>query len=272
MFDIDVKALSQSAANMAIEFAPKVLLAVLILFIGFRIVSWAGRLLKNVFDRNKIDASFQPFLVSIVEALLKVMVLLSAASVVGIETTSFVAIIGAAGLAIGLALQGSLANFAGSVLIMIFKPYKVGDTINVQGQTGDVKYIQTFTTTLLTADNKLVIIPNGVIANGVIVNITAEPYRRLDLNFTINHKDDLLKAKNIFKKVTDVDERVLDKPAPDIFVEEINAVGIKFAVRVYVKQADYLPVMFDMSERIQLALAQEGFSVPYNQVGTRALS
>ncbi len=272
MFDIDLTKLGQDAAGMAIEFAPKVLLAILILLVGFRIVKWIGSLLKGVFTKNKIDASIQPFLVSLVEAFLKVMVLLSAASVVGIETTSFVAIIGAAGLAIGLALQGSLANFAGSVLILVFKPYKVGDTIKVQGEVGDVKAIQTFTTTILTPDNKVVIIPNGAIANGVITNLSAEPFRRLDFSYTINHKDDLLKAKAIFKKVTDSDERVLDKPITEIFVDEINAVGIRFAVRVFVKQADYFPVMFDLNEKVQLALAQEGFAVPYNQLGTRALS
>jgi small conductance mechanosensitive channel len=184
---------------------------------------------------------------------------------IGVKTTSFVAVLGAAGLALGFALQGSLSNFAGGVMILLFKPFKVGDIIEAQGHRGKVDEIRIFNTIIKTLDNKTIIIPNGEVSGNSIINYTAEPTRRVDMTFGIGYDDDIGKVKSVLKRVIDSDERILEDPAPMIVVSEHGGSSVNFAVRPWVKTEDYWGVYFDMHEKVKLAFDEEGISIPYPQ-------
>ncbi|EGG98166.1 Small-conductance mechanosensitive channel [gamma proteobacterium IMCC2047] len=197
--------------------------------------------------------------------ILKALLLVSVASMVGIETTSFIAVLGAAGLAIGLALQGSLSNFAGGVLLLLFKPYKVGDVIETQGHIGTVNSIQIFTTVLKTPGNKTIIIPNGPVANGSIVNYSTEPTRRCDMVFGIGYDDDIDKAKAILRELIEADSRVLKDPAYALLLSELADSSVNFTLRLWVNAADYWGLYFDMQEAVKKAFDAQGISIPYPQ-------
>ena len=210
--------------ELAMLYVPKLLLAIVVLLLGVWIIRMITHGIKKGVEKSNMDLSLQKFFVSLASVFLKVMLLISVASMVGIATTSFVAVIGAAGLAVGLALQGSLANFAGGVLVLIFKPYRVGDFIDAQGYMGTVDSIQIFNTVLKSPDNKTIIIPNGAIAGGSITNFSTEPTRRVDMSFGIGYGDDIDKARNVLKGLLDQDERVLKDPEPVIVVSELGTV------------------------------------------------
>lgn len=184
---------------------------------------------------------------------------------VGIETTSFIAILAAAGLAIGLALQGSLANFAGGVLILMFRPYKVGDFVDAQGVTGTVDEIQIFNTVIKTGDNKRIIVPNGAISNGIITNFSAEATRRVDFIFGIGYDDDIAQAKSTLKRIFAEDDRVFTDPEPLVVVSELADSSVNFTCRVWVNAADYWGVFFDTTEKVKLVFDKENISIPYPQ-------
>ncbi len=253
------------AIELTIAYAPKFLLAIITLLVGFWLIKVFMRFFGRAMEKSKIEPSLQRFLSSLISATFKVLLLITVASMIGIATTSFVAVIGAAGLAIGLALQGSLANFAGGVLILLFKPFKVGDFIEAQGYAGVVKEIQVFNTILRTGDNKNVILPNGAVSGGSITNYSAENTRRVDMVFGIGYDDDLLKAKNILTRLMQEDKRILEEPAPLIVVSELADSSVNFTVRVWCKSADYWGIFFDMQERVKLTFDQEGISIPYPQ-------
>jgi small conductance mechanosensitive channel len=189
-------------------------------------------------------------------------VVISVASMVGVETTSFIAMLGAAGLAVGFALQGSLANFAGGVLLLFFKPFKVGDLIEAQGYLGIVKEIQIFVTVLTTLDNQRIIIPNGLLSNGCLTNLNAEPHRRVDMVFGISYGDDVLQVKRILQEVLASDNRVLAEPASEVYVKEHAESSINMLVRVWVKPEDYCGVYFHMHGQVKLTFDREGISIP----------
>ena len=184
---------------------------------------------------------------------------------IGIETTSFVAIIGAAGLAVGLALQGSLANFAGGVLILLFKPFKVGDVVETQGYLGKVHEIRIFNTVMKTFDNKTIIIPNGAVSGSSIVNFSTEPQRRVDMTFGIGYGDDIKKAKQILQNLVDADSRILKEPAPQIALSELGDSSVNFVVRVWCEAAEYWNIYFEMQEKVKMTFDQEGISIPFPQ-------
>ena len=253
------------AAEMVMTFAPKVILAIVVLIIGFWIIKRIVKPTGRVMEQKSMDASLQKFLSSLISIVLKVMLLISVASIIGIATTSFVAVLGAAGLAVGLALQGSLANFAGGVLILMFKPYKVGDVIDAQGHIGRVDSIQIFNTVLKTPDNKTIIIPNGPLSNGSITNVSTEPQRRVDMTFGIGYSDDILKTKDVLKNIIDNDTRILKDPAPAILVSELADSSVNFAVRVWCNSADYWGIYFDMHENVKLTFDKEKISIPFPQ-------
>jgi len=209
---------SDKAIEFLIENGPMLLLAILTLIVGLWLIKLIVQALRRTMDKGKIDLSLQRFLSSLVSILLKVLLVISVASMIGIQMTSFIAILGAAGLAVGLALQGSMSNFAGGVLILLFKPFKVGDFIDAQGHTGTVSAIQVFNTILKTPDNKTIIIPNGAISNGSITNFSTEPKRRVDMTFGIGYSDNIKKAKDVLKQLVQADERILQDPAPMIIV------------------------------------------------------
>lgn len=257
---------ADKAMEMAIEYGPKVVLAIVVLIIGFFIANKITKLIKRIMDKRGVDVSLQSFVGSLVSVLLKVMVVISVADMVGVETTSFVAVLGAAGLAVGLALQGTLQNFAGGALIMIFKPFKVGDLIEAQGQLGAVKEIQIFVTILTTFENKTIIIPNGVLSNGTITNYTTEGKIRVDLNFGIAYSASVKDAKKTLVEVMETHPKVLKDPAPFVGIEAFEASSVKLAVKPYCKPEDYWDVYFDIYEQGKEAIEKANVEVPFPQM------
>lgn len=251
--------------ELAMLYVPKFVLALVVLFLGLWIIKLLVRGVSKALEKSNVDPAVQRFLGSLISVLLKVMLLISVASMVGIATTSFVAVIGAAGLAVGLALQGSLGNFAGGVLILLFKPFKIGDVIEAQGYTGKVDSIQVFNTVLKTPDNKTIFIPNGPLAGGSITNYSTEPQRRVDWTFGIGYNDDIDKARAILKSLIEADSRILKDPAPAILLSELADSSVNFAVRVWCKSEDFWNIYFDMMENVKKKFDAEGISIPYPQ-------
>jgi len=232
----------------------KVLGAIATLVIGIWISRWLARIAGKVLDKRSVDPTLTKFAISLVKITLITFVIISAISQVGIETTSFIAIIGAAGLAIGFALQGSLSNFASGVMLIIFKPIKVGDYIEGGKAAGSVESIGMFVTTLVTPDNKVIYIPNSTLMGSNIVNYSVKDTRRVDMVFSIGNGDDIDKARNVFKSVIDNDSRILKDPTPQIVVSELTGSSVKFNVRPWVNSADYWGVYFDVTEQIKKKL------------------
>ena len=256
---------TDKAVELIMLYAPKLLLAIITLLVGLWVIKLIVRGLGKAMARSKVDVSLQKFLSSLLGILLKILLIISVASMVGIATTSFVAILGAAGLAVGLALQGSLANFAGGVLILLFKPFTVGDVIDAQGYVGKVHTIQVFNTILKTPDNKTIIIPNGPLSNGSITNFSTETRRRVDMTFGIGYDDDINKAREVLNGLVKNDSRILDDPEPQIVVSELADSSVNFAVRVWCDSADYWGIYFDMHEKVKMAFDQNGIGIPYPQ-------
>ncbi len=254
-----------TAVELGMVWGPQLLLAIIVLIVGLWIVNRVVRLVSAGLDRSKTDETLAKFLTSLTSIILKALLLISVAGMVGIETTSFIAILGAAGLAIGLALQGSLGNFAGGVLILLFRPYKVGDFIDAQGVAGTVKEIQIFNTIITTPDNKRIIIPNGAISNGIITNVSAEPTRRVDFVFGIGYDDDIAKAKQTLLGILTGDSRIKSDPEPFVVLGEMADSSVNFTVRVWVDAGDYWGVYFDTMEAVKIAFDREGISIPVPQ-------
>jgi small conductance mechanosensitive channel len=249
-----------------LTYGVKVLGALAVLIIGWIVIKWVTKFIGKMIDRKGIDVSLKPFLMSLTSALLKVLLLISVAGMMGIETTSFIAIIGAAGLAIGLALQGTLANFAGGVLILILKPFRVGDLIEANGHIGVVTEIQIFVTKLTDPQNRLVIIPNGVLSNSDIRNYTELGRVRVDLTIGIAYGADLKKAKEVLMGVMQNHQKVLKDPAPFVGVAELADSSVNLAVRPHCKPEDYWEVFFDIYENGKLALDAAKVSIPFPQM------
>lgn len=267
MEDVEVQ-LSQAqlwtlrAKDMAIEYAPKLLAALLVLWIGSMLIGMVAKVMGKLLSSRGVEPTLQRFLNSLVTVSLKVLLLITFISMLGVQTTSFIAIIGAAGLAIGLALQGTLANFAGGTLILLFKPYRVGDLIDAQGHVGHVKEIQIFTTVLLTPDSKTAIIPNGAMANGNIVNFTREGRIRVDLTFGLNYASSVSKAREVLTEVMIKNPLVLSDPAPSVTVAKLNVEGIELAVRPHCAPEHYWDVYFGVYEHGIAALQAAGLAGP----------
>jgi len=251
------------ALEKLIEFSPKIVAAILILIIGLWLTKKIVRLTRKLMGARGVDETLQKFLGDLIGWVLKVLIFIVAISQLGVETTSFIAILGAAGLAVGLALQGSLANFAGGTLIMIFKPFKVGDLIDAQGELGGVKEIQIFVTKLISPGNKLVIIPNGVLSNGNIVNYTEEGKLRVDLTFGVGYDEDIKKTKEVLMQVMQNDSNVLKDPEPTVNVSELADSSVNFAVRPWATPENYWNVYFGITEAGKLALDKAGIEIPY---------
>lgn len=243
----------------------KVVAAVLILIIGRWVASGISKLVRKAMERSKVDKTLISFVASLVHIGLLVIVVIAALGQLGIQTTSFIAIIGAAGLAVGLALQGSLANFAAGVLMIIFKPFKVGDFIEGGGATGVVEEIGIFTTVLTSLDNKKIIVPNAKMTSDNIINYTEKEYRRVDLVVGVSYGDNLDKVKGVLEEALSSDERILKDPAPTIGVLELADSSVNFAVRPWVKTADYWDVFFDTQKRIKEQLDAAGITIPFPQ-------
>lgn len=231
------------------------------IWIAKMLAKYAGKLLR----KREVDETLTKFLVSLVRIGLITFVIISAASQVGIQTASFVAVIGAAGLAIGFALQGSLSNLAAGVMLIIFKPVKVGDYIEGGGATGSVESVGIFVTTLVTVDNKVVYIPNSTLTSGNITNFTAKDKRRVDMVFGISYNDDIDKARNAINEVINANPKILQEPKADILVSELGDSSVNFNVRPWVNTADYWNVYFDVHERIKKKFDEQNISIPFPQ-------
>ena len=251
--------------DLIATWGPQVVAAIVILILGWFAAKLIRGVVKRVAGRAKLDPTVTSFVAALAYYLALVVVLIAAAGRLGIPTGSFIAVIGAAGLAIGFALQGSLANFAAGVMLITFRPFKIGDVVEVAGEIGSVKEISMFSTTVLRGDNKRVTIPNGNITGGNIVNYTVEGKLRIDMIFGIGYGDDIKKAKEIIEGILAADERILKDPAPTIAVAELADSSVNFAVRPWSKPGDYWGVKFDVTEAVKLAFDKEGISIPFPQ-------
>jgi len=230
------------------------------LFIGLWLSSMAVNLLKRALQRSDVDPSLQGFLTSLISALLKILIYITALGVLGVHMTSFIALLGAAGLAVGMALSGTLQNFAGGVMILFFKTFRVGDTIEAQGHVGTVKDIQIFFTILTTADNRTVILPNGPLATETLVNISTQPTRRLEWTYTISYGDDVDRAKAVLADIIASDSRILKTPEPFYAVAELATGSVNLVVRAWVKSGDYGGVLHDFHEAVYKRFPGEGLN------------
>ena len=243
----------------------KIIAAILIFVIGRIVANLIKKLVVKILQKNNCDTIVVNFVGNVTYIFLLAFVVLAALGQLGIATTSFIAIIGAAGLAIGLALQGSLANFAAGFLLIIFRPFKVGDYVEAGGTAGIIDSIHIFTTTLLTPDNKVVIVPNAKIAGDNITNYSKKPTRRLDLTFGVGYESDIKKVRTVLKDIIDNDSRVLQDPKPLIVISELADSSVNFVTRFWVKSSDYWPVQFDTIENVKIRFDQEKISIPFPQ-------
>ena len=256
--------ISEAWLPVVLEYSGKLTLAVITLLIGWWLISRLTSSIESMLAARKVDRALSSFISSLVSIVLRILLLISVASMIGVETTSFIAMIGAAGLAIGLALQGSLANFAGGVLIMLFRPCRAGDWIEAQGVSGSVDSIQIFHTTLKTADNKVVIVPNGALSNGHITNYSREPRRRADINIGIDYSSDIKKAREVLLEIAQ-DPRVHVDPAPVVFVTGLGDSAVNLSLRVWVATGDFWPVTFSFTELAKERLTEAGIGIPFPQ-------
>jgi small conductance mechanosensitive channel len=241
-------------------------IAIVVLIIGLWIIKRIVKVTDRLMVKRDVNVSLRGFLRSLVSILLKVMLVISIAEMVGLKTTSFIAVLGAAGLAVGLALQGTLANFAGGVMILLFKPFKVGDLIISQGHLGVVKEIHIFVTVLLTPENKTVILPNAAVSSNDIVNYTTQGLIRVDMNFGISYSSNIKTAKDTLMNILVNHPKVLKDPAPFVGVKELADSSVNLAVRPYTKPEDYWAVYFDVYEAGKLALDKAGVTIPFPQM------
>ncbi len=255
----------EKIVGLGLEYAPKLALAIITLVVGLLLIKGFVNLLSRLMERKDVDPTLRPFLKAVTSVLLKVALLVSVAGMIGIETTSFIAVLGAAGLAVGLALQGSMSNFAGGVLLLLFKPFKVGDVVEAQGFIGSVKEIGILNTVMKTADNRTIIIPNGPLAGGPMVNFSTEPTRRVDFVFGIGYGDSIQKARETLAGVISKDERILAEPAPMIVVGELADSSVNLNVRVWCKSENYWAIFFDLQEKVKNAFDRDGISIPFPQ-------
>ncbi|PZP08282.1 MAG: mechanosensitive ion channel protein MscS [Pseudomonas protegens] len=255
---------SQAWIPMIMEYGSRVLLAVITLAIGWWLINKLTHKVGKLLALRNADLALQGFISSLANIILKVLLIVSVASMIGVETTSFVAAIGAAGLAIGLALQGSLANFAGGVLILLFRPFRIGDWIEAQGISGTVDSIQIFHTVLRTGDNKTVIVPNGNLSNGIITNYNRQPTRKVVFDVGVDYDADLQKAREVLLELAK-DERVLADPAPVAVVSTLGDSAITLSLRVWVKTSDYWDVLFQFNELSRDRLKAAGIDIPFPQ-------
>ncbi len=246
-----------------IAWAPKLVGAILVLLIGLWIIGRIMKVITRGMERSGLDQDLIPFLTSMISVIFKVLLVLSVAGMVGIETTSFVALIGMAGLAIGMALQGTLGHFAAGVMVLIFKPYKIGDLVDLQGQVGHVEEIQVFNTVIKTPDNKKVIIPNGIATSGIMTNLSTNEYLRIDLNVSMPYEEDFERVQGIIMEAIKRTPKVLKDPAPMVEIEAFEEHSVKIAVRPYATTADYWDVYFGTLKNVKAALGKAGVKVAY---------
>ncbi|MCC5934104.1 MAG: mechanosensitive ion channel [Balneolales bacterium] len=251
--------------GLVATYGPKLLGAIAVLVVGLYITGILTKLVKRALEKSETDVALQTFIGSMINVILKIMVYITAFSVLGLPMTTFIAILSASFLAIGLALSGTLQNFAGGVMILLFKPFNIGHFIQAQGHMGTVKEIQVFNTILHTPDNKVIIIPNGGLATSSMTNFSMMPTRRVDWTFGIAYGDDVDKAYEVLNRLIEADERILKDPAPFIAVKELGDSSVDFVVRAWVNSGDFWGVFFKMNEQVYRTFDKEGLSIPFPQ-------
>lgn len=251
--------------QMLVAYGMKVVGAVLILLVGRYVARLLSGFAARALTKAKVDATLIPFIENLAYTAMLVFVVVAALAAVGVQTASFVAVLGAAGLTVGLALQGSLANFASGVLLLIFKPFRVGDFVEIGGVKGTVCAIQIFNTVLNAPDNVRIVVPNGAVTGGSILNYTINGTRRVDLTVSVSYEDDLKKARRVIENVLAGDPRILAEPAPVVAVNEMGSSSINFVVRPWVKSGDYWKVYWDLTEKLKVAIDEHGLTVPFPQ-------
>ncbi len=262
-----ITSLSEQLYGLIMTYGPKLVGAIITLIIGMWVISILKSSLRKRFEKRNVDPSLRGFINSMIGIGLKLMLWIAVIGMVGVQMTSFVAILGAAGLAVGMALSGTLQNFAGGVMILLFKPFKVGDFIDAQGHTGSVNEIQIFNTILKTPDNKTIIIPNGGLSTSSMTNYSTELKRRVDFTFGIAYGDDVDKAKQVLLKLITADTRILNDPAePFIAVSELADSSVNLVVRVWAEATDYWAIYFDLTENVYKTFAKEGLNIPFPQM------
>ncbi len=261
----EINQYTDMAIEMAITYVPQFVLALVTLIIGLWIINKITGGVSKALERGSVDETLQKFLTSLSNIGLKALLIISVAAMIGIETTSFIALLGAAGLAIGLALQGSLANFAGGVLILIFRPYRTGDFIETNGHMGTIKAIEIFNTIMTTGDNKTIVIPNGAISNNPIVNFSTQATRRVDIVFGISYDDDLRVGKEVLARIIQEDDRIHSDPEPLVVISSLGDSCVNITTRSWVDASNYWPVYFDLMEKGKIELEAAGLSIPYPQ-------
>ena len=252
--------------DLGISVGSKILLAIVVFIVGRWIVRRLNKLLAKILEKRHVEASLSTFVKSLVNITLTLLLIIVVIGVLGIETSSFIALFASAGVAIGMALSGTLQNFAGGVMILLFKPFKVGDTIEAQGQSGTVREIQIFNTILATPDNKIIIIPNGGLSTGLMKNYSREATRRVDWEFGIAYGDDYTKARAVIARLLDADGRVLKDPAYFIALTSLGESSVNIVVRAWVNAGDYWGVYFDMNEKVYKTFAEENLNIPFPQL------
>jgi len=259
--------LSQQIYDIVMEYGPKLIGAIITLVLGMWIISILKNTIRKRMEKKEVDPSLRGFINSVLGIGLKLMLWIAVIGMAGVKMTSFIAILGAAGLAVGMALSGTLQNFAGGVMILMFKPFKVGNYITAQGHSGIVNEIQIFNTILKTPDNKTIIIPNGGLSTGSMINFSAEPLRRVDFTFGIAYGDDVDKAKAVLMKLVEADEPILKEPAePFIAVSELADSSVNLVVRVWAEAANYWGIYFGLTEQVYKTFDKEGLNIPFPQM------
>jgi small conductance mechanosensitive channel len=254
------------AISLGVNAGKSILLAILIFVVGRYVIRLTNKLIANMLERRRVEPTIQSFLKSFTNILLTILLVITVISALGVNTTSFAALLASAGVAIGMALSGNLQNLAGGIILLLFKPYKIGDYIEAQGVNGVVQEIQIFHTIILTVDNKQIYIPNGALSSGSITNYSAKELRRVDWTVGVEYGTDVEKVRAALMKLIDADNRILKDPAPFIALRELASSSVDFTVRGWVKGADYWGVFFDMNKQIYEEFNRQGISFPFPQI------
>ena len=263
---INVEQILDKLLNWGIEVGKDILAAIIIYIVGRFIIKQIGRLVSKILEKRKLEISVQTFLKSLLNILLNLILAFAIVSKLGVETTSFAAILASAGVAIGMALSGNLSNFAGGLIILVFKPFKVGDYIDGQNASGTVKEIQIFHTILATTDNRIIYVPNGALSSNAITNYSKQEMRRVEWVFGVEYGEDVQRVRTVLQRIIYADKRILDTPAPIIVLGSLSASSVDITVRVWVKTADYWNVLYDINEIVYTTFNKEGIGFPFPQL------
>lgn len=258
--------LARKGVDLAIDGGKSILIAVVIFFVGKLLISFVNRMVDHMMQRRKIEPTIQTFLKSLLNVLMMILLGITVISALGVNTTSFAALLASAGVAVGMALSGNLQNLAGGIVILLFRPYKVGDYIEALGTGGVVNAIQIFHTIILTVDNKKVYLPNGAMSSGNITNFSSEETRRVDFTVGVEYGEDSERVRRVLLELFAAEERILQEPAPVVFLKELAASSVNFTARVWVRTPDYWDVFFEMSERIYCEFNKRGIGFPFQTI------